>query len=161
MGANIIPATGAAAALFALMFLVGGRIHPIKSLAHDRRTVISFGAGMTAAYVFVHLLPEGELERKLASGRRLRVKLGIDPTASDIHLGFAVVLRKLRQFQASRVDQVILLNQAGKNSHEHICASLELFAKEVMPEFHAREGLMAVIRAAKLPAFTEIPYRRD
>jgi hypothetical protein len=30
---------------------------------------------------------------------------------------------------------VILLNQAGKNSHEHICDSLELFAREVMPEF--------------------------
>jgi hypothetical protein len=30
------------------------------------------------------------------------------------------------------------LNQAGKNAHEHICESLELFAKEVMPEFHAR-----------------------
>jgi hypothetical protein len=30
---------------------------------------------------------------------------------------------------------VILLNQAGKNSHEHICDSLELFGKEVMPEF--------------------------
>ena len=30
---------------------------------------------------------------------------------------------------------MILLNQAGKNSHEHICDSLELFAKEVMPEF--------------------------
>jgi hypothetical protein len=32
---------------------------------------------------------------------------------------------------------VILLNQAGKNSHEHICDSLELFAKEVMPEFRS------------------------
>jgi hypothetical protein len=32
---------------------------------------------------------------------------------------------------------VILLNQAGKNSHEHICDSLELFAREVMPEFRA------------------------
>jgi hypothetical protein len=30
---------------------------------------------------------------------------------------------------------VILLNQAGRNSHEHICESLELFAREVMPEF--------------------------
>ncbi len=40
-----------------------------------------------------------ELRSKLDSGRPLRVKLGIDPTASDIHLGFAVVLRKLRQFQ--------------------------------------------------------------
>ena len=47
----------------------------------------------------VDSLPEGELERKLESGRRLRVKLGIDPTAPDIHLGFTVVLQKLREFQ--------------------------------------------------------------
>src|SRR5215216_4621143 len=47
----------------------------------------------------VDVLPEGELERKLALGRPLRVKLGIDPTAPDIHLGFAFVLRRLRAFQ--------------------------------------------------------------
>ena len=45
------------------------------------------------------------------------------------------IARKLRRFRTSHIDQVILLNQAGKNSHEHICDSLELFAKEVMPEF--------------------------
>jgi alkanesulfonate monooxygenase SsuD/methylene tetrahydromethanopterin reductase-like flavin-dependent oxidoreductase (luciferase family) len=48
--------------------------------------------------------------------------------------------RKLKKFQSSHIDQVILLNQAGKNSHEHICESLELFAKEVMPEFHAADA---------------------
>ena len=37
------------------------------------------------------------------------------------------------------MDSIILLNQAGRNQHEHICESLELFAKEVMPEFHAME----------------------
>ena len=37
------------------------------------------------------------------------------------------------------MDQVILLNQAGKNTHEDICSSLELFAREVMPEFQADE----------------------
>lgn len=47
----------------------------------------------------VDSLPAGELERKLALGRPLRVKLGIDPTAPDIHLGFTVVLQKLREFQ--------------------------------------------------------------
>ena len=47
----------------------------------------------------VDALPEGELERKLARGKPLRVKLGIDPTAADIHLGHTVVLRKLREFQ--------------------------------------------------------------
>ncbi len=49
------------------------------------------------------------------------------------------IRKKLRRWQSSHIDQVILLNQAGKNSHEHICESLELFAKEVMPEFHADE----------------------
>jgi tyrosyl-tRNA synthetase len=45
------------------------------------------------------ILPDGELEARLARGRPLRVKLGVDPTAPDIHLGHAVVLTKLRQFQ--------------------------------------------------------------
>jgi tyrosyl-tRNA synthetase len=47
----------------------------------------------------VDALPEGELERQLGLGRPLRVKLGIDPTTPDIHLGHTVVLRKLREFQ--------------------------------------------------------------
>jgi tyrosyl-tRNA synthetase len=45
------------------------------------------------------LIVEEELVRKLASGRQLRVKLGMDPTAPDLHLGHTVVLTKLRQFQ--------------------------------------------------------------
>jgi tyrosyl-tRNA synthetase len=52
----------------------------------------------------VDVLPEGDLERKLAAaaakGRPLRVKFGADPSAPDLHLGHAVVLRKLAQFQA-------------------------------------------------------------
>jgi len=47
----------------------------------------------------VDLIPEDELLEKLRSGRPLRVKLGVDPTGPDIHLGHAVVLRKLRFFQ--------------------------------------------------------------
>src|SRR5437867_2969515 len=45
------------------------------------------------------IISEAELREKLALGRPLRVKLGVDPTTSDIHLGHTVVLRKLRQFQ--------------------------------------------------------------
>ena len=45
------------------------------------------------------IISESELREKLALGRPLRVKLGVDPTTADIHLGHAVVLRKLRQFQ--------------------------------------------------------------
>ncbi|PYI76282.1 MAG: tyrosine--tRNA ligase, partial [Verrucomicrobia bacterium] len=45
------------------------------------------------------IISEDELRAKLTLGRPLRVKLGVDPTTSDIHLGHTVVLRKLRQFQ--------------------------------------------------------------
>jgi alkanesulfonate monooxygenase SsuD/methylene tetrahydromethanopterin reductase-like flavin-dependent oxidoreductase (luciferase family) len=55
-------------------------------------------------------------------------------------VGSPETLRKrLRKFETSNIDQVILLNQAGKNSHQDICDSLDLFAREVMPEFHERE----------------------
>jgi len=46
-----------------------------------------------------HVFPEDELHARLRTGRPLRVKLGVDPTAADIHLGHTVVLTKLRQFQ--------------------------------------------------------------
>jgi tyrosyl-tRNA synthetase len=47
----------------------------------------------------VETLPAGALEARLGAGRPLRVKLGLDPTASDLHLGHTVVLQKLREFQ--------------------------------------------------------------
>ncbi len=47
----------------------------------------------------VDCLPEGALAAKLALGRPLRVKFGVDPTAPDIHLGHTVVFQKLREFQ--------------------------------------------------------------
>jgi tyrosyl-tRNA synthetase len=57
----------------------------------------------------VDSLPAGELERKLAPGRPLRVKLGIDPTAPDIHLGHTVVLGKLREFQDAGHTVVLII----------------------------------------------------
>jgi tyrosyl-tRNA synthetase len=47
----------------------------------------------------VDCLPRGALEQRLAEGRPLRVKLGLDPTAPDLTLGHTVVLQKLREFQ--------------------------------------------------------------
>jgi tyrosyl-tRNA synthetase len=57
----------------------------------------------------VEALPAGGLERKLAEGRPLRVKLGIDPTAADIHLGHTVVLNKLREFQDAGHTVVLII----------------------------------------------------
>ena len=47
----------------------------------------------------VDVLPEGELERKLAQGRPLRVKFGIDVTSPEIHVGHAIPLQRMRAFQ--------------------------------------------------------------
>ncbi len=57
----------------------------------------------------VDVLPAGGLEERLAEDRPLRVKLGIDPTAPDIHLGHVVVLEKLRQFQAAGHTAVLII----------------------------------------------------
>jgi tyrosyl-tRNA synthetase len=56
----------------------------------------------------VDVLPAGMLQEQLAAGRPLRVKLGIDPTTPDIHLGHTVVLEKLREFQQEG-HQVVLI----------------------------------------------------
>src|ERR1700726_1692490 len=75
------------------------------------------------------------------------------------------IRRKLRRFRTSNIDQVILLNQAGKNSHAHICESLELFAREVMPEFHGNEPAhqewkrKVLAREVELEAIDTTPYR--
>ena len=57
----------------------------------------------------VDVLPEGRLAEQLAGGRPLRVKLGIDPTTADIHLGHTVVLEKLREFQDAGHTVVLII----------------------------------------------------
>ena len=57
----------------------------------------------------VDVLPAGGLEEKLKLGRPLRVKLGIDPTSPDIHLGFAFVLDRLAAFQAAGHTVVLIV----------------------------------------------------
>ena len=57
----------------------------------------------------VDCLPAGALEEKLKLGRPLRIKLGIDPTAPDIHLGFTVVLQKMREFQDAGHTVVLII----------------------------------------------------
>jgi tyrosyl-tRNA synthetase len=54
-------------------------------------------------------LPRGALAQKLAGGRPLRVKLGLDPTAADLHLGHTVVLQKLREFQDAGHTVVLII----------------------------------------------------
>jgi alkanesulfonate monooxygenase SsuD/methylene tetrahydromethanopterin reductase-like flavin-dependent oxidoreductase (luciferase family) len=60
-------------------------------------------------------------------------------TGSELIGSPETIRERLAELEAANVDQVILLNQAGKNTHEDICSSLELFAEKVMPEFQGRE----------------------
>ena len=57
----------------------------------------------------VDVLPEGRLEAQLERGKPLRVKLGIDPTTADIHLGHTVVLEKLAEFQRAGHTVVLII----------------------------------------------------
>jgi alkanesulfonate monooxygenase SsuD/methylene tetrahydromethanopterin reductase-like flavin-dependent oxidoreductase (luciferase family) len=70
--------------------------------------------------------------RETDEGKRMRRNSGLIGSPESLR-------ERLRKFEASHVDQVILINQAGKNSHEDICESLELFASDVMPEFQERD----------------------
>jgi tyrosyl-tRNA synthetase len=79
-------------------FLRRGRGRTAPVLALSAMVAPAPDAGFLARNA-VDCLPSGELERKLAQGRPLRVKLGLDPTAPDVHLGHTVVLQKLREFQ--------------------------------------------------------------
>jgi alkanesulfonate monooxygenase SsuD/methylene tetrahydromethanopterin reductase-like flavin-dependent oxidoreductase (luciferase family) len=68
----------------------------------------------------------------------------------------------VRRYEDAGVDQLIFVSQTGRNRHEHICESLELFARDVMPEFHERAALMEEAKARRLaPAVAAALGRRD
>jgi alkanesulfonate monooxygenase SsuD/methylene tetrahydromethanopterin reductase-like flavin-dependent oxidoreductase (luciferase family) len=65
-------------------------------------------------------------------------------------------LRKhLRGFHENGVDQVAFIQQGGRNKHEHICEALELFAKDVMPEFKEREAEREKKKVEELAPYVE------
>lgn len=66
----------------------------------------------------------------------------------------------LKSMQEAGVDQVIFLQQAGRNRHEHICESLELFAADVMPEFSAEAEAREAKKRASLAPWVEAALAR-
>lgn len=65
------------------------------------------------------------------------------------------VRETLRQYEYAGVDQVIFIQQGGRNKHEHICESLELFAREILPEFRERDAAEVQAKREKLAPFIE------
>ena len=84
----------------------------------------------------VHVLPEGELERKLATGRPLRIKLGIDVTSPHIHVGRAIPLQRMAAFQRAGHIGVLIIGDyttrigdpSGRSSERPILTDEEIDA---------------------------------
>ena len=91
-----------------------------------------------------YLQKRGERTQEIIEATR-----GVETYSSGI--GTPEDMRKhLKSFRASGVDQVIFMQQAGRNRHDDICATLELFAAEVMPEFKAEAAAREARKAEEL-----------
>lgn len=91
------------------------------------------------------LIPEQELRQRLASGKKLRVKAGFDPTAPDLHLGHTVLLRKMKHFQDLGHQVIFLIGEmtgligdpTGRNAlrppltREELAANAETYKAQV------------------------------
>lgn len=93
---------------------------------------------------------ESYLEKAASYGDRYSSAIG---TPDDAR-------RHIRDLQATGVDQLIFIQQAGRNQHEHICESLELFADQVMPEFQAGEAERVAKKEAELAPYIEAALAR-
>ena len=66
------------------------------------------------------IISEEELAKKLASGKKLRIKLGVDPTAPDLHLGHSVIINKLKVFQdLEKISQCLVVCYIQIRMHLH------------------------------------------
>ena len=90
------------------------------------------------------IISDAELRQKLSLGRPLRVKLGVDPTSADLHLGHVLVLRKLRQFQDLGHEAILIIGDftamigdpSGRSAtrpqltHQEVLANAESYRKQ-------------------------------
>ena len=81
--------------------------------------------------------------------RQARDILPVSPGAGGIGTPEEIAVN-MQRFEDAGVDQVVFLQQGGRNEHAHICASLELFAGSVMPAFKARHAARAAKRTPSL-----------
>ncbi len=136
----------------------------------------------------VDVQPPGELRQRLDEGRPLRVKLGVDPTAPDIHLGHAVVLGKLREFQDAGHTAVLVIGDwtarvgdpSGRSSTRPMLSAEEIDANGVTyqeqaftildpertevrrnGEWFAEMGLEPLFRLAASATVNQLLRRRD
>ena len=134
------------------------------------------------------IISRDELRAKLALGRPLRVKLGVDPTSPDLHLGHALALRKLREFQDLGHQAVLILGDftamigdpSGRSvtrpqlSREQVAANAETYREQAFKildpdrtrtvyngEWFALMGFEEVIRLSSMVTLQQMLQRED
>jgi tyrosyl-tRNA synthetase len=134
------------------------------------------------------IISEAELRQKLALGRPLRVKLGVDPTSPDLHLGHAIILRKLRQFQDLGHQAVLIIGDftsmigdpSGRSatrpqlSREQVAANAETYRAQAFKvldpartqlvangDWFAKMGFEEVIRLNSMVTLQQMLQRED
>src|SRR3954465_14416904 len=134
------------------------------------------------------IISEAELANKLALGRPLRVKLGVDPTSPDLHLGHAIILRKLRQFQDLGHQAVLIIGDftsmigdpSGRSatrpqlSREQVAANAETYRAQAFKvldpartklvangDWFSKMGFEEVIRLNSMVTLQQMLQRED
>jgi alkanesulfonate monooxygenase SsuD/methylene tetrahydromethanopterin reductase-like flavin-dependent oxidoreductase (luciferase family) len=93
--------------------------------------------------------------------RFLEVKDRLPDNAGRGGIGTPAQLRAhLQGYEEAGIDQVIFVQQCGRNRHEHICESLELFARTLLPEFRARDQAREARKQAELAPFVAAALER-
>jgi len=130
------------------------------SLHHDREEAARrgedgfrfFGYALAHHYIF----GEHQPGRTDIWANFEKARPALPPAGANRGIGTPVDLRQhLAAFEAAGVDQVAFIQQGGRNKHEHICEALELFAREVMPEFRERETIRQQRKAEALAPYVE------
>jgi alkanesulfonate monooxygenase SsuD/methylene tetrahydromethanopterin reductase-like flavin-dependent oxidoreductase (luciferase family) len=130
------------------------------SLHHDRAEAAArgedgfrfFGYALAHHYIFGEHKPG----RTDIWANFEKSRAALPPAGANRGIGTPDDMRRhLAAFEASGVDQVAFIQQGGRNKHEHICEALELFAREVMPEFKERELARQRHKAAALAPYVE------
>jgi len=116
-----------------------------------------FGYGLGHHYIFgVHKPGRTDIWKNFEESRD-----ALPPAGERRGIGTPDQLRAhLRAFEETGVDQVIFIQQGGRNRHEHICESLDLFAAEVMPEFRERAEAREARKREELAPFVEAALAR-
>ncbi len=143
------------------------------SCHHDRETAIQrglegfefFGFALGSLYAFGEHKPGRtnlwEQFRRVRTKSAEEQDIGGQLSGSRGGIGTPDDLREhLLKFEERGVDQVTFIQQAGRNKHEHICESLEIFAAEVMPEFKEREAERERKKAEELAPYIEAALAR-